>query len=1092
MDRPRILWAADNADMREYVERLLGPLYDVQTVASGELALTAAQVAPPDLVLSDILLPTMDGFELLRRLRSDPKTREVPVILVSTWAGEESRLEGLGAGADDYLIKPFGRRELLARIGSVLTLARVRREAVLCEGKLRAELMNILESMTDGFMALDEEWRIRYVNAAAERTNGMSRESLLGRNFWEAFPAALGTEVERNLRHAMAERVALSGEVFYEPYGRWFAMDIHPTKERHLVFFARDVTEKKRAEETQWRLQRERDEVLSRLNLQFQRMPIACILFDAEYRISDWNPAAEAIFGHKREEVLGEVGPEILVPPGVREQTAKIRRRLAAGDMNAHSVNENITKDGRTIVCEWHNTPIRNAAGEVIALLAMAQDITERRLAEEKLFETQVRLAADLAAMTRLQEISTRLVPAVESTPLLLEIMDAAIAVTAADMGKIQLLDSASRTLHIVASRGFHQPFLQFFDTVHEGEATSGTTMREGRRIIVEDVTTSPMFAGSQALDVLLEAGVRAVQSTPLVARSGRLVGMLSTHCRSPHRPADRDLRILDLLARQAADWIERTQAEQALHASEERFRRYFDLGLIGMAITTPSQGVLEVNDCLCEILGYSRSELLHMTWAEITHPDDLAADQAQFARVLAKEIDGYSIDKRWIKKDGEITYTDISVNCVRKRDRSVDYFVALVQDITQRKQAEGALRESEERYRSLTAQVKDYAIFSTNELGVVTTWNEGCQQVLGYGQEELIGLDSAMLFTPEDRAAGVPADQLREAMDTRAIRNDRWMNARGDRRFYAMGVTTALTDPAGELIGFSMVLRDVTPMKLSQDALVQREENLTRLVTEQTDELQRTSERLRLSERMASLGTLSAGLGHDLGNLLLPIDVRLKLLLDADLAPELREHVNGIEKCTQYLQRLASGLRSLAIDPESSIDGEATELRRWLDDVGIILKNLLRKGITFEHRLPPGDCWVAIKPVSLTQVVFNLVQNSADALRERETGCVSLSAFDDPGAEMILLQVSDDGPGMAPEVIRRCMEPYFSTKPRGESTGMGLSFVHSLVTGAGGQVAVDSIVGQGTRITLSLRRANPADQTDADPPAAMAARSSD
>jgi two-component system cell cycle sensor histidine kinase/response regulator CckA len=288
------------------------------------------------------------------------------------------------------------------------------------------------------------------------------------------------------------------------------------------------------------------------------------------------------------------------------------------------------------------------------------------------------------------------------------------------------------------------------------------------------------------------------------------------------------------------------------------------------------------------------------------------------------------------------------------------------------------------------------------------------------------------------------------------------------------------------------MVLRDVTPMKLSQDALVQREENLTRLVTEQTDELQRTSERLRLSERMASLGTLSAGLGHDLGNLLLPIDVRLKLLLDADLAPELREHVNGIEKCTQYLQRLAVGLRSLAIDPEASIDDEVTELRRWLDDVGIILKNLLRKGITFEHWLPPGDCWVAIKPVSLTQGVFNLVQNSADALRERETGCVSISAFDDPDAEMILLQVSDDGPGMAPEVIRRCMEPYFNTKPRGESTGMGLSFVHSLVTGAGGQVAVDSIVGQGTRITLSLRRANPADQTDADPPAAMAARSRD
>src|ERR687896_2436271 len=111
-----------------------------------------------------------------------------------------------------------------------------------------------------------------------------------------------------------------------------------------------------------------------------------------------------------------------------------------------------------------------------------------------------------------------------------------------------------------------------------------------------------------------------------MVARSGRLVGILSTYCRLPHRPTDRDLGILDLLARQAADWLERTQAEQALAASEERFRRYFELGLIGMAITSPSTGVLEVNDRLSEILGYPRSELVRMTWAEITHPDDLSA----------------------------------------------------------------------------------------------------------------------------------------------------------------------------------------------------------------------------------------------------------------------------------------------------------------------------------------------------------------------------------------------------------------------------------------------------------------------------------
>src|SRR5688572_6525662 len=126
--RPRILWADDNADMREYVERLLAPLYEVQVVTNGELALEAARISPPDLVLSDVMMPRIDGFELLRELRSDPMTRHVPVILVSARAGEEARTEGLQAGADDYLVKPFVARELLARVESHLKLARLRNE----------------------------------------------------------------------------------------------------------------------------------------------------------------------------------------------------------------------------------------------------------------------------------------------------------------------------------------------------------------------------------------------------------------------------------------------------------------------------------------------------------------------------------------------------------------------------------------------------------------------------------------------------------------------------------------------------------------------------------------------------------------------------------------------------------------------------------------------------------------------------------------------------------------------------------------------------------------------------------------------------
>jgi len=126
--RPRILWADDNADMRDYVRRLLAERYDVLAVPDGLAALTAARDDPPDLVLTDIMMPGLDGFGLLRELRTDARMRTIPVILLSARAGEESAVEGLDAGADDYLAKPFSAQELLARVRTHLELARVRRE----------------------------------------------------------------------------------------------------------------------------------------------------------------------------------------------------------------------------------------------------------------------------------------------------------------------------------------------------------------------------------------------------------------------------------------------------------------------------------------------------------------------------------------------------------------------------------------------------------------------------------------------------------------------------------------------------------------------------------------------------------------------------------------------------------------------------------------------------------------------------------------------------------------------------------------------------------------------------------------------------
>jgi PAS domain S-box-containing protein len=179
--RPRVVVADDNADMRDYVAGLLGPTSRVEAVGDGMAALDAIRREPADLLLADVMMPRLDGLELLRTIRADPALRHLPVLLVSARAGEEARVAGLEAGADDYVVKPFGARELIARVGAALELARVRRTSderlARANRELRdrvTELETLLAVIPVGIgIALDPECRHVQVNPAFATTLGL-------------------------------------------------------------------------------------------------------------------------------------------------------------------------------------------------------------------------------------------------------------------------------------------------------------------------------------------------------------------------------------------------------------------------------------------------------------------------------------------------------------------------------------------------------------------------------------------------------------------------------------------------------------------------------------------------------------------------------------------------------------------------------------------------------------------------------------------------------------------------------------------------------------------------------------------------------
>ena len=242
----RLLIADDNADMRAYLARLLRRYWQVETVADGEAALARARQSPPDLVLSDVMMPRLDGFELLRELRADPRTSSVPVVLVSARAGAESAIEGLEAGADDYLVKPFSARELVARVRANLELARLRVETAQLEATAaeRARAERVLMTLPEGVFTVDSSGTVDLWNPAAAQITGLVAETVVGSPAEQVMPGW----------HGLAPRLALRrGKPTTYPFELadgeiWLSLVASPYADGTLYAF-RDATEAARLEQ---------------------------------------------------------------------------------------------------------------------------------------------------------------------------------------------------------------------------------------------------------------------------------------------------------------------------------------------------------------------------------------------------------------------------------------------------------------------------------------------------------------------------------------------------------------------------------------------------------------------------------------------------------------------------------------------------------------------------------------------------------------------------------------------------------------------------------------------------------------------------
>jgi PAS domain S-box-containing protein len=406
----------------------------------------------------------------------------------------------------------------------------------------------------------------------------------------------------------------------------------------------------------------------------------AFFLQDESGRILDVNRQACESLGYTRDELLRmtpfDFDPDI-TPTAIEERV----RALTTGETIAFE-SRHRRKDGTVFPVDVRGKVF--AEGGRRFTVSLVRDISTRKQ-DEALLDGQKRILELIIKGQPLGDVLALLCRLIEDLA------------QGEMLSSILLLDPDGIHFRHGAAPSLPESYNRAIDGLAIGPSAGscGTAAFRREPVYVSDIATDPLW--TPYAELALSHGLRACWSSPILSSTATVLGTFAMYYRHPRRPTPRDLRTVDIVTRTVAIAIEQSRAEQALRESEERFRNYFELSLTPMAITAPGKIWLRVNERVCDLLGYRYEELRTRTWAELTHPDDLASDVTQFNRMLLGEIDGYTLEKRFIHREGKVVHTLLSVRAVRRPDGTVDYCLAQLLDITGLKQIEQELRHAKD-----------------------------------------------------------------------------------------------------------------------------------------------------------------------------------------------------------------------------------------------------------------------------------------------------------------------------------------------------------------------------------------------------------
>ena len=709
----RILLADDNADMREYVQRLLRQQYDVVAVADGQAALESARQRPPDLILTDLMMPRLDGFGLLRELRAEENLKNTPVILLSARAGEESRIEGLESGADDYLIKPFSARELLARVGSHLAMAKLRREAAEMERKLRAaaesERTRLHELLMQapaaiGFLS-GLEHRFTFVNLDYLKLTGRQRaEDIVGKTVREAFPELEGQGIFELLDGVYqtgipyigtARKVILNRGAGGHPEDTYFDFIYQPMRDAAgrvdgVLIHGNDVTQ----------------QVLSRQEIekrerQFRTLaesiPQLVWMAESDGYIFWYNQRWYEYTGTTPEQMEGWGWQTVHDPDVLPMVLERWKHSIAKGEPFEMVF------------------PLRGVEGVFRDFLTRVHPVKDENGAVTRWFGTNTDVTAQRKAELAVRESERRFREMIDALPAAIYTTDAEGRLTHFNPAAVEF---SGRTPELGTDQWCVSWKLYYPDgrLMPHDECPMAIALKEGR-----------IIKGAEAIAERPDGTRRwfIPYPTPIRDSQGKIIGGLNM--------------LLDIAARKQAEEV--TAHLAAIVASSD-----------DAIISKNLDGIIQSwNQGAEHMFGYTAEEAVGKHITLIVPKDRWGEERDILARLRRGErVDHFQTVRR--RKDGSTLHLSLTISPVKDSAGRVIGASKVARDITHLKQIERALRDSEERFRSMVETTPECVKVVAPDGTLQHMNSSGLAMVGAKDAKTVVGKSVYDLIAPEDR----------------------------------------------------------------------------------------------------------------------------------------------------------------------------------------------------------------------------------------------------------------------------------------------------------------------------------------------------